>query len=132
MVKRCDFRGCLHDTNKQTKMKTLAYVILTFTTTAIIAARYGNHKKATELKSENIILDYKIEKTAQKPAQCPAAYDVRSTEDPGEFGKEYISEGPKYTHCKKCDIGVFMDHAGESKKTCTYCGQPQPAELKDN
>ena len=110
-------------------MKTLAYVLLTFTTTAIVAARYGNHKKATELKSENIILDYKIEKATQKPAQCPAAYDVK---DSGEFGKEYVSEGPKYDHCKKCDIGVFMDHPGEASKSCTYCGQPKPIEVKDN
>ena len=111
-------------------MKTIIYVIVTLTTTALITAKYEAHKKRVEkLKPENISLDWKVEKTPQKPAQCPAAYDVK---DSGEFGKEYVAEGPKYDHCKKCDIGVFMDHPGEATKSCTYCGQPKPIEVKDN
>lgn len=110
-------------------MKTLVYFILTLTVTAVVTAKYEKYKAKSTVKP---VVSKSSISTSTVSAQCPAAYDVKASEDPGEFGKEYVSEGAKYIHCKKCDIGVFMLHENETVKTCTYCGQPQPSSVKDN
>ena len=93
------------------------YVLLTFAASALITVKV---KKNNAASATSAVAQAKGESWNKVAAQCPAAYD---TKDPGEFGKEYISEGVIYEHCKKCLSGVYMNHPETSVRACTFCGK---------
>jgi hypothetical protein len=105
-------------------MKSVIVISLAVGSAIILAV-----SKQKEIKESNATSVAAVATSTATAAKCPAAYEAK---DPGEFGVEYVAEGPKYDHCKKCDIGVYMLHKDEHIKTCTYCSHPQSANAKDN